>query len=179
MAYSLLNMEKVKRMNKWRFGTYSFVFVIFSFSLRATELPASLQVVLISKILSFEHSSSHKKQVSIFVLGSPKIYQAFNKLKIKSYGDIGINQLEIGASLPKKIFNIVYVGDESQIEAAVCYAAKNNALLVAPNTQWVKKGITVAIGTKDGRPHFYLNLATSAASGLKWDQKILKVAEIY
>jgi len=179
MTYSLQSKEKAKRINKWRLSTYAFVFAIFSFSLRATELPASLQVVLISKILSFEHSSSHKKQVSIFVLGSPKIYQAFNKLKIKNYGEISINQLEIGASLPKQTFNIIYVADESKIEAAVRYAAKNNALLVAPNTQWVKKGITVAIGTKDGRPHFYINLATSAASGLKWDQKILKVAEIY
>ena len=179
MTYSLQSKEKAKRMNKWRLCTYAFVFAIFSFSLRATELPASLQVVLISKILSFEHSSSHKKQVSIFVLGSPKIYQAFNKLKIKNYGEISINQLEIGASLPKKSFNIIYVGDETKIEEAVRYAAQNNALLVAPNTQWVKKGVTVAIGTKDGRPHFYINLATSAASGLKWDQKILKVAEIY
>lgn len=179
MIFSLQSKEKVTRKNKWRLGTYAFVFAIFSFSLSATELPASLQVVLISKILSFEHSSSHKKQVSIFVLGSPKIYQAFNKLKIKNYGEISINQLEIGASLPKKSFNIIYVGDEKKIEAAVRYAEQNNALLVAPNTQWVKKGITVAIGTKDGRPHFYINLATSAASGLKWDQKILKVAEIY
>ena len=47
MTYSLQSKEKAKRMNKWRLGTYAFVFAIFSFSLRATELPASLQVVLI------------------------------------------------------------------------------------------------------------------------------------
>ncbi|SFC75896.1 YfiR family protein [Pseudoalteromonas denitrificans] len=166
-------------MNKWLLSTYFLVLAIISCSLRATELPASLQVVLISKILTFEHSTSHKKEVSIFVLGAPKIYQAFNKLKMKGYGDISINQLEIGAKLPEKSFNIIYVGDGDLIDDAVRYAAKNSTLLVAPNTNWVKKGITVAIGTKDGRPHFYLNLATSTASGLKWDDKILKVAELY
>ncbi|MDP4985061.1 YfiR/HmsC family protein [Pseudoalteromonas tunicata] len=143
----------------------------------ASELPASLQVILISKILSYEASLSKKEQVSIYIIASPEIYRSFYKLKTKGYSEIKIDKLEIGAQLPDPGFDLVYVADEKLIGQAIEYATANHALLISSHSSWVKKGITLGLGATDGRPKFYLNLTTSTASGLQWDDKILSIAQ--
>ncbi|OUL59106.1 hypothetical protein B1199_02175 [Pseudoalteromonas ulvae] len=145
----------------------------------SSELPSSLQVILVSKILSYEAKLSSKESISIYVLASPTIYQAFHKLKVKGYSEIKISNLEIGSNLPNSTFDLVYIADEAQIEAAVEYAIQNNALLISSNPKWVTQGVTLGLGAKEGRPKFYINLTTSTASGLQWDDKILSIAQTY
>ncbi len=179
MVHNWHKKDIIKRKNIMQICLVYICFTFFSLLSRANDLPANLQVVLISKVLPYEISIKNKKKVSVFVLGSPSVYQAFHKFKQKGYGAVKIDELEIGPTLPESHFDVIYLADKSLIDKTIEYAANNKVLIVAPDIDWVEEGITLAMGVTDSRPKFYINLTTSVGSGLNWDNKILEIATIY
>lgn len=145
---------------------------------RSSELPANLQVVLLSKLLPFEESLSSKKNLSVYVVNSKDVFQAFKLLKAKQENSL-INNLDFGNELPKKQYDIVYLDNSINLNEALIYSLKFSSLLVTSNIEQVKKGITLGLNVQNGRPMFFINKTSSDAINLNWDASVLKIATVF
>lgn len=168
----------IKRMYQLFYTVLILLYLMASHSLKAMELPISLQVVLINKIIPFETSLSMVDNVSVLVVDEPDVFQAFKLLKVKQ-SESKIGRLEYATSLPKERFDIVYVNKKAYMAAAKIYALRHEALIVSGIPSNAKKSVSLGLGTHQGKPKFYINTELSEASGLSWHQKILQLATLY
>ncbi len=149
-----------------------------SWQIFANELPANLQVVLLSKLIPFEKALSEKPKLTIFVINNQDVYQAFNLLKAKQRNQqLGI--IKYGTGLPSQGYDIVYLDGQINLSDALIYSLKHLSLLVTNDIDMVKQGITLGLSVKNGRPMFYLNKKSSDAIGLVWDETVLDIATLY
>nr|WP_239031211.1 YfiR/HmsC family protein [Pseudoalteromonas sp. MMG024] len=170
----LLNsVKKLKRL----FVLSLVLFSLSTFSM-ASELPANLQVVLLSKLMPYEKALSVKPKLSIFVINDQAVYQAFNLLKAKQRNE-QLGDIKFGNTLPNKAYDIIYLDSQVNLSDALIYSLKFNSLLVTNEIDLVKQGITLGLSVKNGRPMFFLNKKSSDATGLSWDKTVLDIATLY
>ena len=144
----------------------------------ANELPANLQVVLLSKLMPYEKVLSKKPKLSVFVVNNRDVYQAFNLLKAKQRNQ-QLGTIKFGNDLPKKPYDIVFLDQQIDLSDALIYSLKHTSLLVTNEIDMVKQGITLGLSVKNGRPIFYLNKKSSDATGLSWDKTVLDIVTLY
>lgn len=144
----------------------------------AGELPANMQVVLLSKLLQYEQSLSDKSTISIFVINNEPIYQAFNLLKAKQQNQ-QLGKITFGNQLPNVAYDIVYLHPSISLNEALIYSIKYKTLLISNDTERVKEGVTLGLGVKSGRPMFFINKKSSDAAGVLWAPSVLSIATIY
>jgi hypothetical protein len=149
-----------------------------SWQIIANELPANLQVVLLSKLMPYEKALSEKPKLSIFVVNNQDVYQAFNLLKAKQRNQ-QLGAIKYGTELPSEGYDIVYLDEQINLSDALIYSLKHSSLLVTNDIDMVKQGITLGLSVKNGRPMFYLNKKSSDATGLSWDKTVLDIATLY
>ncbi len=157
-----------------------FFIILCPFQVIASELPASLQVVLLSKILNYEIKSSEKRQLSIYVLNNRDIYKEFNKLKKferekENTGTVIFETIDIGKELPNKKYDFIYFDDDDFLAEAISYSYSYHSPLITGNANLVEKGATLGMGVEGGKPKFYLNESASEAVGLQWQPQILSI----
>jgi len=157
------------------------LFVLFSLcslSIIAEELPIRLQVALMSKIVAMEQNLAKKEELSIYILGASKIYDLMkNDIGFK-IGNSTLAVLEQGNTLPQKKYDVIYIGDFSLEAAAVEYAERYDVMSLYPIIVGMKKTGSLGLGIKSGKPRFLLDLEQSEAENLRWNAKILKVAQL-
>lgn len=149
-----------------------------SWQIIANELPANLQVVMLSKLMPYEKALSEKPKLSIFVVNNQDVYQAFNLLKAKQRNQ-QLGTIKYGTELPSDGYDIVYLDKQINLSDALIYSLKHSSLLVTNDIDMVKQGITLGLSVKNGRPMFYLNKKSSDATGLSWDKTVLDIAILY
>ena len=143
------------------------------------SLSPNMQATLLSKILLHERQYRRQQTISVFVLGDPQIALAFKQLIGKETEHIKIASVSIGDTLPQQKYDVVYFNDEQYLADVIAYG-KNNSIVTATGIpKLVEKGVTLGTGTEKGRPRFYLNLRTSFATDLEWDQKVLNIVKVY
>lgn len=147
-------------------------FAAFSASL---PLSANLQAVLLTKILMYEKSYKESAGVSVYVVNSPLMSEAFSKLIGESSGHIGIKSVYSGDVLPDKRYDLIYLNELALVDEAKAYASKHRAVLVTGKKKLVEKGITLGTSAENGRPKFYLNLTASFSADLNWEPKVLTI----
>lgn len=153
------------------------VFSCRSFSI---ELPSSLQVILISKLLVHEEQFGQKKKLSVYVINNEEIYQAFNKLNdVNTNNGVYFSEIGSGKELPQKHYDLVYLNETKLLPKAKDYVRRHRTALITGLPELVKQGITLGTGTIDGKPKFYLNITTSNQAGLSWQPKILSFVDIF
>lgn len=148
-----------------------------SFAARSAALPlsANLQAVLLAKILMYEKNYKESTGVSVYVVDSPLISEAFSKLIGESAGHIGIKSVFSGHTMPQERYDLIYLNDASMVDEAKKYASKYRSVLVTGKKQLVEKGITLGTSAEDGRPKFYLNLTASFSADLDWEPRVLTI----
>lgn len=153
------------------------------FSVRAhavsMSLSPNLQVVLLAKILMYEKNYRRNGSVSVYVVGAPKVAEAFTKLIGETTGHIDINAVDSGEKVPNKRYDLLYINDIKHINEAKAYAEKHRSVLVTGKKSLVEKGITLGTSAENGRPRFYLNLTSSFSADLDWEPKILAIVGTY
>ena len=143
------------------------------------SLSPNMQAVLLSKILLYERRFSRQDGVRVFVLGDPQIALAFKQLIGKESEHIQISQVKMGDTIPSEKFDVVYFNDKKYLADVIAYGKEKGIVTVTGVPKFVEKGATLGTGTENGRPSFYLNLRTSFATDLEWDQKVLNIVKVY
>jgi len=146
------------------------------FSSFTEELPARLQVALMSKIIAMENNLAAKSDISIYVLDAPKITKLLQSEVGLKIGYSRLIKVDNGKKIPKMKYDIIYIGSFSQEEAAVDYAIRHNVMSLYPIIEGMHNSGSLGLGIKSGRPTFLLNIGQSKDEGLDWNPAILKVA---
>ncbi len=146
--------------------------------LMSMELPASLQVVLINKLIPFEKSLAANSNISVLVVAQQDVFQAFKLLKVKQKNSrFGV--LEFAEKLPEKRYDIVYINDPKLMNQAKVYGLRHSSMLVSGIPSNAKSNVSLGLGTRYGKPNFFINKSLSDAMGVQWDNKIMNLAVVY
>jgi hypothetical protein len=158
-------------------GLFIVVLCLLPFAVRPAPLPlsANLQAVLLAKILMYEKSYKASSGVSVYVVNSLPISEAFSKLIGESADHIGIKSVYSGSVLPQKRYDLIYLNDLSMVDEAKKYASKYRSVLITGKKELVERGVTLGTSAENGRPKFYLNLTASFSAELDWEPKILTI----
>ncbi len=142
--------------------------------------PAQLTAAFIIKLAAFEKNlSGSEKDITIYVMGAPKIAKEFKKGIGKKIGKTILKNIVEGKRLPNTKPSILYVGNSSKLKEALKYTRSNKIPSVTGIPKLVNEGVTLGIGIgKDGKPEIFLNLASSAEEELNWNPAIMKIAKI-
>ncbi len=144
----------------------------------AEELPVRLQVALISKIVAMEHNLAAKREISIYVLGAPKIYELLKHDIGFPIGNSILTAVDQGDMPPDKAYDIIYIGAFAAKAPAMEYAQNFNAMSLYPQITGKNQPGSLGLGIKSGKPTFYLDLEQSEAENLHWNAKIIKLAQL-
>lgn len=165
----------MKLINK---TTLFIFFSLFSLAIYAEELPIRMQVSLMSKIVSMEQNLAQKEDISIYVLGAPKIYNLLKNGIGFKIGNSILKHVESGINLPEKKYDVIYIGDFNKEVDAVEYAKRHNVMSLYPMIAGMKQIGSLGLGIKSGKPKFLLDLEQSESENLRWNAKILKVSQL-
>jgi len=149
-----------------------------AFGANSEELPLRLQVALISKIIAMEHNLAQKKEVTIYVLNAPKVFDILKDDVGFKIGNSILSRLDFGKVLPEVKYDVLYIGSYTQEASAVKYAEKTRTLSLYPIINGMQKIGSLGLGIKSGKPMFLLDLEQSESEGLHWNSKILKIAQL-
>lgn len=146
--------------------------------LAANDVPADLQVALLSKLVFFyKNVRTDGGGISIYVLGDQAVLDELKTKEGKLFGIKKLVKVDGGAELPSEVPSVLFVNDEAKAADAVAYAQKNKILSVTSNPKLVNQNITLGLGNEGGKPKIILNLSSSKEEGIEWNTAILKVAE--
>ncbi len=146
---------------------------------------ASFTAFNLIKIISMEkHLSKAGKEVSVYVLNDPDLTAELKKMIGEPIGEATLKEVTGGTKLPDKRVDVIYIGNpddylfnSSLMKSFLQYTKDNKILSVTHEAMLIYKGIALGIGSMDGTPKFYINLRTSADSGLDWSKAVIKLAE--
>lgn len=139
----------------------------------STEVPVSLQVTILAKVLDF-YTNIPSSNVEMYVVKSSEMASGFTQMIGKSK----INSVKEGADPPTTKPVVIYCNDESKIDAVVQYARANKLLTMTGNIAFLAKGIMVGVDLVDGKPKINLNVKESKDLDIQWNPAMLKVAAL-
>lgn len=137
------------------------------------------------KIISMEkHLSGSGKEVSVYVMNDPDLQAELQKMVGQPIGQATLKEVSGGSKLPDHHVDVIYIGNPDDylfnsalMQSFLQYTKDNKILSVTHEAMLIYKGVALGIGSMDGTPKFYINLRTSADSGLDWNKAVIKLAE--
>ncbi|MCP4581526.1 MAG: YfiR family protein [candidate division Zixibacteria bacterium] len=146
---------------------------------QTAETPADVVTPLLIKLAGFEKNiSGNEKDLSVYIMGSPSMYEKFGDKIGTKIGNATIANVMSGVDLPIIQPAILYLGDPSKAEEAIQYTRSKQILSVTGIPDLVSRGITLGIGEgENGKPSVLLNMSSSKEEKLVWNPAILKIAK--
>jgi hypothetical protein len=138
--------------------------------------PVALQAALFLKLLAFNKNISSGGTITIFVEGSSDFAAEMKKAEGKPVGGATIGKVAEGSGAPSEKPSVVYIGSEAANTKLLEYTKANKILSITGNPGLISKGVTLSVGTSEGKPKIMLNLSSSKEEGIDWNPAILKVA---
>ena len=147
-------------------------------SLGAEPAPAGVMVALTVKLAALEKNVASGGDLSIWVIGSPKVAAEFKKVAGKAIGKATLKNVGAGDALPTAKPNILCLCDPAMLADVIKYTRENKVLSITNDPDLVTKGISLGIGIGEGgKPAVSLNVTASKEEGLDWNPAIMKVAK--
>jgi len=169
-------------------------------SLLAQGLPASAQVPLILKVLTYDRQFEAKAspEVKIGIVYSPAdadsskatdaitgILNKFSgktvkKLPIKYWTIEYVSPVRLEAVVEERGINVIYVspGNDKNLEAIVRLSQAKKITTTTGVPDYVRKGIAVGIGSRRGKPQILINLEAAKSEGSEFDASLLRIATV-
>ena len=146
---------------------------------QTAETPADIVAPLLVKLAGFEKNiSGSGKDLSIYIMGSPSMYEEMGDKIGSKIGNSTIANVMSGADLPIIQPAILYLGNPAKAEEAIKYTQSKMILSVTGIPDLVSQGITLGIGNNEGdKPSVLLNMTSSKEEKLVWNPAILKIAK--
>ncbi|PWB75292.1 hypothetical protein C3F09_02725 [candidate division GN15 bacterium] len=143
----------------------------------AKDAPPDVASALIIKLLALEKNLAAGSEVSIHVIGSPALAEAFSKAVGIPIGAAKLGKVTGGDILPPAKPSVVCLADAAKASMVTEYTRREKVASVTCAPKAVEAGIALGVGVgDDGKPEVLLNMAASKAEGLNWNPAILKVA---
>ncbi len=168
--------------------------------LLAQGLPASAQVPLIFKVLTYDRQFEAKTspEVKIGIIYSPvdkasskatdEIMGILNKFSGKTVKKLPIKYWTIEYVSPERLeavikergINVIYVspGNDKNLDAIVKVSQANRITTTTGVPDYVRRGIAVGIGLRRGKPQILINLDASKSEGSEFDASLLRIATV-
>ncbi len=144
----------------------------------AKDAPPDVASALLIKLLAMEKNLSAAGEVSIHVIGSPALAEAFSKAAGIPIGGAKLGKVTGGDVLPSYKPTVICLADASKAATVTEYTRREKVASITCAPQAVSAGVSLGVGVgDDGKPEVLLNMAASKAEGLNWNPAILKVAK--
>lgn len=144
----------------------------------AKDAPPDVASALIVKLLALEKNLAGGTEISIHVIGSSALAEAFSKAMGTPIGSARLSRVTGGDILPTYKPSVICLADTSKTAAVTEYTRREKVASVTCAPKAVSDGIALGVGVgDDGKPEVRLNMAASKAEGLNWSPAILKVAK--
>jgi len=169
-------------------------------SLLAQGLPASAQVPLILKVLTYDRQFEAKTspEVKIGIVYSPgdaesskatdaitAILNKFSgktvkKLPIKYWTIEYVSPARLEAVVKERGINVIYVspGNDNNLAAIVRLSQASKITTTTGVPDYVRSGIAVGIGSRRGKPQILINLEAAKSEGSEFDASLLRIATV-
>lgn len=164
------------------------------------ELPASLQIPLLLKVLTYDRQLEARSggEVNIGIVYSPSdaassqattdVSGTLNKFSGKTVKKLPISYWTVEfvsaerleSILEDKGINVLYIspGVERHLEAITRVAQSRGVTTTTGVPDYVRKGVAVGIGERRGKPQIYINLEASKSEGSEFDASLLRIATV-
>lgn len=163
-------------------------------------LTADKQVPLLLKILTYDRQFEAKAGSEVvigivYAAADPDSAPAMEALSATLSGFAGktvkklpIKYWQIPYSTPDRLeaivkekgINVIYVcpGNDKNLPAIIKLAKGGRITTLTGIPEYVKKGLSVGVGERSGKPQIYINLDASKAEGSDFDASLLRIAEV-
>ncbi len=138
------------------------------------KAPLDIECALIFNALAFNRSLSG--DITLHVLGSEEAAKEFEKARGLTVGAATLSKVTHGDELPDEVPEVLYVGDAGLLSVAIEYTRKHGILSVG-KPDFIKKGVSLGVALKGGKPRILLNAAASRAERVNWSPVVVKVAD--
>jgi len=140
--------------------------------------PPNIAAALTMKVVKYERDISGGGDISIYVLGNSDVQSQLSQLVGQKIGAATLQTVDGGDALPGASPSILFVGSNSQLDAAIQYTREQKILSVTHVPDMVAQGVTLGLGVgSDGKPRILINLSSSSEEDLNWNADIMKVAQ--
>ncbi len=143
-----------------------------------TDAPSNIAAALLLKIAGYEQNSSSGGDYVIHVLGSPEMEQELKAGIGQAIGKSKLVSVTSSNTLPDTPPNLLFIGDEKLIGAALEYAHSNHVFTATNSNALSAQGVSLGILVgSDGKPKIVLNLTGSKEENLNWNPAVMKIAK--
>ncbi|HEV2146015.1 MAG TPA: YfiR family protein [Longimicrobiaceae bacterium] len=164
-----------------------------------TDLPLDVQVPLLLRVLAYDRAldRSGDGDVVVAVLydaastASSESRSAFARAvrggKITTVNGRTIRLVEINvaagqvdAALRRNRAVAAYLtaGLDARVDQLVAAGGASRTLMMTGNSEWVRRGVPVGVGTAGGRPQLVINLPSARGAGADLPSSLLQIATV-
>jgi hypothetical protein len=163
-------------------------------------MPASLQVPLLLKILTYDRNFGTRGESALSVTivlapGNPlsaraaaEITEVLRTLSDKTVRNLRVefssveyvSDEQISGVLQANRVNMLYIapGNEQNLPTLLKVSRTRHAITATGVPEYVEKGVAVGIGVRQDKPHILINLPASRAAGSEFDAGLLRIASV-
>jgi YfiR/HmsC-like len=163
-------------------------------------VPASLQVPLILKILTYDRQFETRSgsALSIGIVYSPAdadsskattaVTDVLNRFAGKTVKNLPVKYWTIEyvsperleSVLKEKAINVLYVspGNDRNLAAITRLSRAGQITTATGVPDYVRKGVAVGVGERQGKPQILINLEASKSEGIDFDAGLLRIATV-
>jgi hypothetical protein len=82
--------------------------------------------------------------------------------------------------IKEKGINVIYVspGNDRNLESILALSKAQKITTTTGVADYVRKGVAVGIGSRQGKPQILINLAASKSEGSEFDASLLRIATV-
>ncbi len=153
-----------------------FAFCSTGFPAGAGKAPEKVQAALFMKLLAFHKGIASGGKVVIYVAAAPDFAQELRKGVGKKIGSAELAEVVSGDGVPDEKPSAVYVGTEKLVASLTAYTRKHDLLSITGEPGLVEQGISLGVGTEDGKPTVLINTTASKEEAAQWDPAVFKIA---
>lgn len=142
----------------------------------AKKAPESIQAALFMKLLAFHKGIASGSRVVVYVAQAPEFAKELRKGVGKKIGAAELAEVLEGSDVPDRKPSAVYIGSEKLVASLTAYTREHDLLSITGAPELVESGISLGVGTEDGKPTVLINTTASKEEGAEWDPAVFKIA---
>jgi hypothetical protein len=163
------------------------------------DLPLNVQVPLLLRVLAYDRALSRTGAGDVVVV---VLYDAASTVSGESRAafvravrsgsittvngraiklvEVNVAAGQVGAALRQNRAVAAYLtpGLDARVDELVSAGSASRTLLMTGNAQWVRRGVSVGVGTAGGRPKLFINLPAARGAGADLPATLLQIATV-
>ncbi|MBD3240023.1 MAG: DUF4154 domain-containing protein [Chitinivibrionales bacterium] len=140
------------------------------------KAPEKVQAALFMKLLAFHKGIASGGDVVVYVAAASDFAAELRKGIGKKIGSAELVSVIEGNETPTEKPSVIYIGSEELVDSLTSYTRTHDLLSITGIPGLVERGISLGVGTQDGKPTVRINTTASKEESAEWDAAIFKIA---